>query len=106
MSHPEIAGIFKRVKTFISYDTYTAYSRFAVLCGCESVVVPDEGVTKEQWRPNPADRYGVAYGFSDIEAASRTAHLMKEHTLFEERISSENVKNAVIEINDFFGTSE
>jgi len=101
-SNAEIASIFKRVKTFISYDTYTAYSKFAVLCGCESIVVPDQGVTKEQWQPNPAERYGLAYGFSDVEAASETAHLVKEYILSEERKSIENVKNAVIEINDFF----
>jgi len=101
-SNSEIANIFKRVKTFISYDTYTAYSKFAVLCGCESIVVPDQGVTKEQWQPNPADRYGIAYGFSDVEAARETAHLVKEHMLVEERKSIQNVKDAVIEINDFF----
>ena len=102
----EIAKILKRVKTFVSYDTYTSYSRLAVLCGCESIVVPDEGVTKEQWRPDPADRYGVAYGFSDAEAARETTHLVKEYILFEERNSIENVKNALIEINDYFGCIE
>ena len=101
-SNSEIASIFKRVKTFISYDTYTAYSRFAVLCGCESIVIPDQGVSKEQWHPNPADRYGLAYGFSDVEAASETAHLVKEYLLAKESKSIENVKDAVIEINDFF----
>jgi len=103
-TNAEIASIFKRVKTFISYDTYTAYSIFAVLCGCESIVVPDEGVTKEQWYPDPADRYGLAYGFSDaeVEAAGETAHLVKEHILSDERESVENVKAAVIEINDYF----
>ncbi|GMR18051.1 MAG: hypothetical protein BMS9Abin33_0452 [Gammaproteobacteria bacterium] len=105
-SNSEIASIFKRVKTFISYDTYTAYSIFAVLCGCESIVVPDQGVTKEQWLPNPADRYGLAYGFSDVEAASETAHLVKEYILSEERKSIERVKDAVIEINDYFGGLE
>jgi len=101
-SNSEIAAIFKQVKTFISYDTYTAYSRFAVLCGCQSIVIPDQGVTKEQWHPNPADRYGLAYGFSNIESASETAHLVKEHILSKERKSIENVKDAVIEINGFF----
>ncbi len=101
-SNTEIASIFKRVKTFVSYDTYTAYSRFAVLCGCESIVIPDQGVTKEQWRPNPAERYGLAYGFSDVGAARETAHLVKENILSEERQSIENVKNAVIEINEYF----
>lgn len=105
-SNAEIASIFKRVKTFISYDTCTAYSRFAVLCGCESIIVPDQGVTKEQLRPNPADRYGLAYGFSNVEAARETAHLVKEHFLSEERKSTENVKDAVIEINEYFDGKE
>jgi hypothetical protein len=72
MSHSETAAVFKKVKRFISYDTYTAYSIFAILCGCESVVVPDDGVSEEQWYPNEEDRYGIAYGFDRLEWALST----------------------------------
>lgn len=72
MSHAQTAAVLKRVERFISYDTYTAYSIFAVLCGCESVVVPDEGVSAEQWYPDVKNRYGIAYGFDQLGWAAKT----------------------------------
>lgn len=75
LSHKEISTIFKRVKTFISYDDYTAYTLFALMCGCDCIVVPTEGVTEEEWQPNPTDRYGIAYGTDRLEWARSTAHL-------------------------------
>jgi len=102
LSHAEVAKVFKRSEQFISYDTYTAYSIFAVLCGCESIVVPNDGESEEQWYPNETDRYGLAYGFNNIERAKLTAHLVKEHIEKEEKKSLTNVKSCVREINQFF----
>ena len=102
MSHAEVAAIFKRVKTFISYDTYTAYSFFAVLCGCDSVVIPDGGVTKEQWYPNVKDRHGLSYGFDEIDEAKKTAPLVKEYVIREEHKSVDNVKSFLLESDAFF----
>lgn len=90
-SHAEVACIFKKVKIFISYDTYTAYSIFAVLCGCQSVVIPDEGVSIDEWYPNESDRFGIAYGFQNIEEASKTACLVREHVQREEGKVKDNV---------------
>lgn len=67
LSHIETANILQRSKKFISYDLYTAYSRFAALAECESYVVPDEKLSLKEWLPNEVDRYGVAYGFSDAQ---------------------------------------
>lgn len=67
LPHTEVANILKRSKNFISYDLYTAYSRFATLAGCDSYVVPAENLSLESWLPDEADRYGVAYGFSDSQ---------------------------------------
>lgn len=93
LSHQEISEIFKKSKRFICYDDYTAYSIFAVLCGCESIVVPGDGVTKEQWYPRPEDRYGIAYGFSEEElsSAKETRHKVLEHILNEHQKSVDNV---------------
>jgi hypothetical protein len=102
LSHSEVAIALKKSKQFISYDTYTAYSIFAVLCGCDSIVVPNEGESEEQWYPNETDRYGIAYGFDNIEKARITAHLVKEHIIKEEKKSFRNVECAVIEINKYF----
>ena len=104
LSHKEVAEIFKRSKRFISYDDYTAYSIFAVLCGCESVVVPGEGRTLTDWYPNETDRYGISYGLSpeQLEWASSTSHKVYTHILNEHRKCSENIIECLKQIKDFF----
>jgi hypothetical protein len=101
-SHREIAAIFKRVEQFISYDTYTAYSRFAALCGCDSIVVPEDGVSAEEWYPDQADRFGVSYGFDGIEEARATRDMLISRILSQEVKGKENVKNFIIETQNFF----
>ena len=76
LSMQEVGEVFKKVETFISYDTASLYSHLAVLSGCNSIVIPDVGVTKEQWRVNVEDTYGVAYGFKEMEFACSTRHLV------------------------------
>jgi hypothetical protein len=63
---------------FISYDMHTAYSLFASLCGCDSVVVPRAGMSKEQWKvgKDKSDLDGIAYGYEDIERARQTRPAM------------------------------
>lgn len=104
LSHEEIARLFKQAKRFISYDDYTAYSIFANLCGCESIVVPDSNTTIEQWYPNITDRYGIAYGFDEeqLKWAKETQSLVKEHVENEHRRSEQCVKNFIKEALDYF----
>lgn len=78
LSHPQIGDIFRRVKTFVSYDTKTMYSHLAALAGADSVVVPDDGVDEYDWQPNPRQRTGLAYGFERLEWARSTKHLVRE----------------------------
>lgn len=92
-SHAEIAAIFKRVKQFISYDTYTAYSILAPLCGCDSVIIPDEGVTEDAWLPDPASRYGLAYGFENVEA-SRLSRLFLAKKI-QDDLGSNSIKTSI-----------
>lgn len=101
-THKEISEIFKSVKTFISYDSYTAYSIFAVLCGCDSIVIPDEGVDENEWYPDPADRNGLSYGFSNLDISRKTAYLVKDHVINEEKKSIENVESFAKEVDVFF----
>jgi hypothetical protein len=106
MSHEEVAAIFKRVKTFISYDLYTAYSVFAALCGCDSIVLPKEGVTKENWYPNLNSRYGMAYGFDDLEFAANTRGLLVEKVQKDHEANATRVSVFIQETTVFFNTSE
>lgn len=101
-SHAEVAGIFKRVRTFISYDAYTAYSRFAALCGCDSVVIPDEGIGEEEWRPDPSHRCGLAYGYENLEKARKTAPMLQEIVEREQSESLAHAANFINEVNTFF----
>lgn len=102
LSHRETAQVFKRVKTFISYDSYTAYSRFASLCGCDSVVIPDIAIDESTWYPNPVDRFGVAYGFENIEASRSTRHLLLDKINREHAQSAISVADFIAECNNFF----
>lgn len=71
-SHQEIAKIFNETKMCISYDMYTMYSVYAAMCNCVSIVVPEEGVSEEEWLPDPKTRYGIAYGFDRTEESKNT----------------------------------
>jgi len=66
MSPEEKAEEFNRRERFYCYDLYTMYSQYAALCGCLPIVVPEPGMSKEDWHPLEVDRYGVAYGEEDI----------------------------------------
>ncbi|WP_458527211.1 hypothetical protein [Onishia taeanensis] len=107
-SSREVAEIFRNVKTFISYDTYTAYSIFAVICGAESVVVPDYDVDIDEWYPDLEDRNGIAYGFSpeELDRARNTKHLVLDHVKNEELKSAERVRVCAQEAQDFFLSRE
>ncbi len=65
LSHEEKAAAFNRYRYLHSFDTYSMYSVFAAMCGCVPVIEPVSGVSREQWFPEPADRYGLAYGWED-----------------------------------------
>lgn len=52
----------------------------AALCGCISIVIPDPGVTKEEWiHNNPLQKYGITYGLDDIKWALNTRHLVRKN---------------------------
>jgi hypothetical protein len=75
LPHAEVAELFNMKKYFITYDLYTAYVHFAVMCGCIPVVMPRPGLSKEQWQPNLERRYGIAYGWDDVQWAEETRQL-------------------------------
>nr|VFJ62070.1 MAG: hypothetical protein BECKDK2373C_GA0170839_109321 [Candidatus Kentron sp. DK] len=79
LSHKETAEIFNRCETFHCHDPYTAYSVFAVFCGCTTIVYPETGVSEADWRPIE-ERWGIAYGNSpeQIAFAQSTRHKMRE----------------------------
>lgn len=91
----EKAEYFNQIETFISYDHMTFLSVQAALCGCESIIIPDElgAYTAEQLKSkNPLS--GIAYGFDDLINAKRTAHLLRPYF---EKLNEEQLQT----ISDF-----
>ncbi len=92
----------------ISYDTQTAYSQIAAICGCTSVVVPEKGKTRSDYRKNTGSvfdtGYGEAFGFSDdeIEYAKSTCDKLIEAMKKTEQDSIESTKSFVEECEKYF----
>ena len=107
-SHYEISNIFKKIKTFISYDSLTTYTLLAALCGAEVIVIPDEGINKNKWRPEEWQRYGAAYGFADNERkwAAETKNLVLSEVLKIEEDVFESVENFIKEVQKYFVIEE
>lgn len=96
MSHAEINEVFNRVRTFISYDEATMYSQFAAICGCDSVIVPGFFRDQDEWMAShPLARYGVAYGFENLDHARATRDRVIGMLDEKERESLETVRNFV-----------
>lgn len=101
-SHKKIAKIFNECDKFICYDPYTHYSTFATKCGCTSIVIPDEGVSKEDWKPNVKDTYGIAYGLNDIEYAKETKDKFLEYQTEIKQNNIDAVKKLVKLCENYF----
>jgi hypothetical protein len=95
LSHEEKAEVFNRTRILYSHDPYTMYCFYAALCGCIPVVLPQEGVSREQWMPDIKNRYGLAYGEQDIEWAISTRDLMIEQFYREKRTEGDTVRRFV-----------
>lgn len=95
MSHQEIAKIFNKCNIFYSYDPYTMYSRYATMCGCLSVVVPDEGVGLQEWNANKNSRHAIAYGIESLDRAKSEMSTVKDALQNEQTDLEIKLKNLV-----------
>ena len=102
LSHKKIAQIFNQVETFISYDSRTLFVHYAVMCGCKSIIIPDDGVDIEKWQPEKELRSGVAYGFDDTKRAEETRDLQIEMLKKEEYESINDTNKFVGKCISFF----
>ena len=93
-SQDEFISFFNKYEMFISYDPLTFLSIIALMCGCISVVVPIQGINKQEYfkmtglydymvDKNIHNIYGLAYGNSkeELTFAKNTIHLGKEQIL-------------------------
>lgn len=91
-----LVEIFNTKETFISYDSMCFHLQQAALCGCVPIVIPDKGISKEEFiKKAPVNKYGVAYGFDDIDHAKTTMPLLKDYLIEMEKQSFEQVKKFI-----------
>jgi len=110
-SHTQIdyIKIFNKHKYFISYDSLTFLSVIAALCGCISIIIKVDGLSKKDWLNTTAvseylkisgeeTLFGIAYGADDLKNAVNTIHLAKEQW---DRITKYSKENYILPfIND------
>jgi hypothetical protein len=65
-----LSKIYNTISLFISFDPHTYHSTMAALCGCTSVVIPSKEISSEEFYN--VTKYGVAYGFENIDFAKLT----------------------------------
>ena len=104
LSESEKVRIFNECEYCISYDTQTTYSQIAALCGCISIVIPEEGKTREDYRKDGDNSFGEAFGFSEqeIEYAIKTAPLVYNQFEKLNNKSKNEVKKFIIECENYF----
>lgn len=73
----QLSKIYNSLSLFISFDPHTYHSTMAALCGCQSVVIPSEDLSSEEFYN--VQKYGVAYGFENIDFAKLTHGKMIEN---------------------------
>lgn len=75
-THAKISKIFRMTKYFFCHDPNTWFVYLAALSGCIPIVVPQSGLSSEDWRVSSGFKYGVAYGVEEIEWAVTTRKLL------------------------------
>lgn len=95
LPHEEKAAVFNRTEYFYTYDPYTLYSRYAALCGCIPIIVPQPNMTREQWVPDEKERYGLAYGDADIGWAVATRDLLLQQIADEQEAEAVMLRSFV-----------
>lgn len=67
LTEKEKVECFNKCEYCISYDTQTAYSSISAICGCISIVIPEDGKCRNDYLSKGEKGYGCAYGFSEEE---------------------------------------
>ena len=66
----QLSKIYNSISLFISFDPHTYHSTMAALCGCQSVVIPSQDLSSEEFYN--VQKYGIAYGLENIAFAKLT----------------------------------
>lgn len=102
MSHEETAEIFNRCKYLYCHDPYTMYSFYAAVCGCIPIVMPQPGISREQWRATYPFKHGIAYGIEEAQWASDTREELLKEFAAQQLLEDEMIENFVKKLDANF----
>lgn len=75
----KLSDLFNKTRMFYSYDTATFISIQAIMCGADSIVVPNKNISKEEYYAGfDLHRY-VAYGLDEIERTRLIRNELQDH---------------------------
>lgn len=100
-SHVEIAAIFNRCDVFFCHDPYTLYVYYAALCGCTPIVVPQPGLSAEEWRAGYEFKQGVAYGVEERGWAEATRDGLIAEVAAKQKAEIEAVKRFAVKLAEY-----
>jgi hypothetical protein len=104
LSHVETAMVFNQAEYLYCYDPYTFYTKYAAICGCVPIIIPEDGVSKEQWQPSPQCRLGLAYGIAEAQIAGQEQddllRQLKETTQYEDEMLLSFVRKCRLHFHD------
>jgi len=96
----ELAELFNKKEYFYSYDEATFLSLQAAMCGCVSVIIPRAGLSAKEWyKMSPTRKYGISYGYEDIDHARSTMDKVKPHLEYLQSMSE-------LMLDDFIETTQ
>lgn len=96
--------IYNGAKYFVSFDVETYHSVLAAMAGCISVIIPQDGLTKEQlFEKLPDWKYGIAYGFDDLDHARETQGLIHQYAKELELDNDASIDRLGLAIQEKFG---
>lgn len=106
LSEEEKVKALNKCEYCISYDTQTFYSCIAAICGCKSIVVPEPGKTREDYRPS-GKSYGVAWSLlpEEIDRALGTVDKLLETIRNYKRSNRIETERFVEIVENFFKLS-
>jgi len=96
----DLSKIYNTITLFISFDPHTYHSTMAALCGCTSIVIPSKEISNEEFYN--VTKYGVAYGFENIDFAKLTHSKMIDDLKQMEQNTFTQCANFVILVKSHF----
>ncbi len=109
-THEETAEIFKSAEYLVSYDPVTAYTDFALLCGCKVIIVLNRNETPETYHPDSRQRECFLYVHDDCPInfsqynvnISKAISYIKEKKKQCEKDNNNNVLAFIKDTENFF----